>query len=104
MSARVAGALACDNVSKRATLAQLVERLIRNQQVASSILAGGSILFIVNSLEIHHGVRRTADCGKGVVKELYDIFLQERRCLKNCSPMTLRSYGQAFCQRAGPAW
>ncbi len=26
-----------------ATLAQLVERLIRNQQVASSILAGGSI-------------------------------------------------------------
>jgi hypothetical protein len=26
----------------RATLAQLVERLIRNQQVASSILAGGS--------------------------------------------------------------
>jgi hypothetical protein len=30
----------------RATLAQLVERLIRNQQVASSILAGGSILNI----------------------------------------------------------
>ncbi len=28
----------------KATLAQLVERLIRNQQVASSILAGGSIL------------------------------------------------------------
>ncbi|HVN22017.1 MAG TPA: hypothetical protein VMU05_24740, partial [Dongiaceae bacterium] len=37
---------------------------IRNQQVASSILAGGSILFVVNSLEIHHGVRRAADCGK----------------------------------------
>ena len=30
--------------STEATLAQLVERLIRNQQVASSILAGGSIL------------------------------------------------------------
>ncbi len=30
----------------RATLAQLVERLIRNQQVASSILAGGSRLEI----------------------------------------------------------
>ena len=28
-----------------ATLAQLVERLIRNQQVASSILAGGSSIF-----------------------------------------------------------
>ena len=28
-----------------ATLAQLVERLIRNQQVAGSIPAGGSILF-----------------------------------------------------------
>jgi hypothetical protein len=30
---------------KRATLAQLVERLIRNQQVAGSIPAGGSIFF-----------------------------------------------------------
>ena len=29
---------------RNATLAQLVERLIRNQQVASSILAGGSRL------------------------------------------------------------
>ena len=29
--------------SKRATLAQLVERLIRNQQVAGSTPAGGSI-------------------------------------------------------------
>ena len=29
----------------KATLAQLVERLIRNQQVASSILAGGSRIF-----------------------------------------------------------
>jgi hypothetical protein len=41
--ARVEDGPACDNVSKRATLAQLVERLIRNQQVASSILAGGSM-------------------------------------------------------------
>ncbi len=31
--------------STEATLAQLVERLIRNQQVASSILAGGSNSF-----------------------------------------------------------
>ena len=31
---------------KRATLAQLVERLIRNQQVAGSIPAGGSIVSI----------------------------------------------------------
>jgi hypothetical protein len=30
-------------IEKRATLAQLVERLIRNQQVAGSIPAGGSI-------------------------------------------------------------
>jgi hypothetical protein len=30
-------------IERKATLAQLVERLIRNQQVASSILAGGSI-------------------------------------------------------------
>jgi hypothetical protein len=32
-----------EQTSCEATLAQLVERLIRNQQVASSILAGGSI-------------------------------------------------------------
>ena len=32
-----------DIITGWATLAQLVERLIRNQQVASSILAGGSI-------------------------------------------------------------
>ena len=31
--------------ARNATLAQLVERLIRNQQVAGSIPAGGSILF-----------------------------------------------------------
>ena len=30
-------------IERRATLAQLVERLIRNQQVAGSIPAGGSI-------------------------------------------------------------
>ena len=36
----------------RATLAQLVERLIRNQQVAGSIPAGGSIPFAFNRLEI----------------------------------------------------
>ncbi len=36
-------AVACDKiVCERATLAQLVERLIRNQQVAGSIPAGGS--------------------------------------------------------------
>jgi hypothetical protein len=32
-----------DMLTKEATLAQLVERLIRNQQVAGSIPAGGSI-------------------------------------------------------------
>jgi site-specific recombinase XerD len=31
-----------------------------------------------------------------VLKPLYDTFLQERRFLKNCSPKTLRSYGQAW--------
>jgi hypothetical protein len=31
---------------RNATLAQLVERLIRNQQVAGSIPAGGSIYFV----------------------------------------------------------
>jgi hypothetical protein len=31
-----------DTLDQRATLAQLVERLIRNQQVAGSIPAGGS--------------------------------------------------------------
>jgi hypothetical protein len=35
----------CVVAAKGATLAQLVERLIRNQQVASSILAGGSRIF-----------------------------------------------------------
>jgi hypothetical protein len=44
-------AAAFAKIDSRATLAQLVERLIRNQQVASSILAGGSIFIIVNSLE-----------------------------------------------------
>jgi hypothetical protein len=34
----------------RATLAQLVERLIRNQQVASSILAGGSKVLKIHEL------------------------------------------------------
>jgi hypothetical protein len=41
--------------AKRATLAQLVERLIRNQQVASSILAGGS--------RIESRVYKPARCG-----------------------------------------
>ncbi|WP_321473905.1 site-specific integrase [uncultured Paludibaculum sp.] len=31
-----------------------------------------------------------------MLKALYDNFLQERRFLKNCSPKTLRSYGQAW--------
>jgi len=31
-----------------------------------------------------------------VLKALYNTFLQERRFLKNCSPKTLRSYGQAW--------
>jgi hypothetical protein len=33
----------CYDYREKATLAQLVERLIRNQQVAGSIPAGGSI-------------------------------------------------------------
>ena len=31
-----------------------------------------------------------------MLKTLYETFLQERRYLKNCSPKTLRSYGQAW--------
>ena len=31
-----------------------------------------------------------------VAKALYETFLEERRFLKNCSPMTLRSYRQAW--------
>jgi len=31
-----------------------------------------------------------------VLKALYETFLDERRYLKNCSPKTLRSYGQAW--------
>ena len=31
-----------------------------------------------------------------MLKALYETFLQERRYLKNCSPMTLRSYRQAW--------
>jgi integrase/recombinase XerD len=31
-----------------------------------------------------------------VLKPLFETFLQERRFLKNCSPKTLRSYGQAW--------
>ena len=31
-----------------------------------------------------------------VAKTLYETFLEERRFLKNCSPMTLRSYRQAW--------
>ncbi len=31
-----------------------------------------------------------------MLKTLYETFLQERRFLKNCSPKTLRSYGQAW--------
>ena len=31
-----------------------------------------------------------------MLKALYQTFLQERRFLKNCSPKTLRSYGQAW--------
>jgi hypothetical protein len=38
----------------QATLAQLVERLIRNQQVASSILAGGSSFFNQLAWKIAH--------------------------------------------------
>ena len=37
-------------IKKRATLAQLVERLIRNQQVAGSIPAGGSMKSIAYQL------------------------------------------------------
>ena len=35
---------------ERATLAQLVERLIRNQQVAGSIPAGGSIVWLLTEM------------------------------------------------------
>ena len=31
-----------------------------------------------------------------MLKPLYETFLEERRFLKNCSPKTLRSYGQAW--------
>jgi integrase/recombinase XerD len=31
-----------------------------------------------------------------MLKNLYDLFLQERKFLKNCSPKTLRSYAQAW--------
>lgn len=31
-----------------------------------------------------------------MLKSLFETFLQERRFLKNCSPKTLRSYGQAW--------
>ncbi len=31
-----------------------------------------------------------------MLKAIYETFLQERRFLKNCSPKTLRSYGQAW--------
>src|SRR5215471_18000100 len=31
-----------------------------------------------------------------VLKSLYETFLQERRFLRNCSPKTLGSYGQAW--------
>jgi hypothetical protein len=37
--------------------------ILRNQQVAGSIPAGGSISFGFNSLEIQPEVRRAADCG-----------------------------------------
>jgi hypothetical protein len=46
----------------RATLAQLVEHLIRNERVASSILAGGStslkssLLFVAFAWPIEYGV------------------------------------------------
>ena len=46
-------------IAVRATLAQLVERLIRNQQVASSILAGGSkeslIYILIGALRSRFG-------------------------------------------------
>ena len=38
------------NGFERATLAQLVERLIRNQQVAGSIPAGGSIVWLLTEM------------------------------------------------------
>ena len=39
---------------ERATLAQLVERLIRNQQVAGSIPAGGSSLLRIKNLQVRY--------------------------------------------------
>jgi hypothetical protein len=40
-------------IERKATLAQLVERLIRNQQVAGSTPAGGSIKSIIYKLARH---------------------------------------------------
>ncbi len=47
--------LSCYDPKVRATLAQLVERLIRNQQVAGSIPAGGSNQFNPFDSLISHG-------------------------------------------------
>jgi hypothetical protein len=41
----------------------LRESTIRNQQVAGSTPAGGSIPLIINDLEIQAEARRAADCG-----------------------------------------
>jgi hypothetical protein len=57
----------CYDQKAEATLAQLVERLIRNQQVAGSIPAGGSILIFLKQKDLaahddryNPGVRPTA--------------------------------------------
>ena len=46
-----------EEVLFRATLAQLVERLIRNQQVAGSIPAGGSRLLILINVLVESGAK-----------------------------------------------
>jgi hypothetical protein len=46
-------------ITERATLAQLVERLIRNQQVAGSIPAGGSITLIKSNISKCYDGRAT---------------------------------------------
>jgi hypothetical protein len=52
-------------IERKATLAQLVERLIRNQQVASSILAGGS-----NPLLAFHNPSQASEVGFNWVQNM----------------------------------
>src|SRR5947209_3977200 len=62
----------------RATLAQLVERLIRNQQVAGSIPAGGSSLFNHVSTELPTYPRSCFDFCQ-------QLTAQKRGCTARCA-------------------